>query len=188
MMRFVTAALAALAVVAAPHAEAAVDIASRMVNHPAADQWGVYGTGEKHQMVKDTTVNGGAAFQVSSAGVGANPWDIQVGAVTSKPIQKGDVILLAVWAKAVTPGAVTVPAVIQQTAAPYTKIGTQTLTLTSDWRLHYVTGTATQDYPAGTAGASLQLATGAQTVALGPVFILDFGPGYSLKDLPRNIP
>jgi len=180
--------LLAGAALSASGALAAPDIASRMVNHPAADQWSLLGTGEKHELIKDATVNGGAALKVTAAGAGSNPWDIQAGIANTKAVKKGDVILLAFWGRAVTPGSVTVPAVVQQSAAPYTRLGEETVTLTSDWKLHYVTGTAGQDYPAGTMGASVQLATGAQTVALGPVFLLDFGPGYDAKFLPRNIP
>ncbi|MGN6207410.1 hypothetical protein [Asticcacaulis sp.] len=189
MKRPITAITAVLIAAALPlTAIAAPDIAGRMVNHPAADQWGLFGTGEKHELVKDTTVRGGAALQVTSAGKGANPWDIQAGISNSKSVKKGDVVLLAFWGRAVTPASAAVPAVVQQSAAPYTRIGEQNLTLTPDWRLHYVTAIADQDYPAGTLGVSVQLATGAQTVALGPVFLLDFGPGYDPKFLPRNIP
>jgi len=186
MKRLVT----AIAVIAAMSAtaHAAPDIAGRMINHPAADQWNIFGAGEKHELVKDATVNGGAAMQVISAGQGANPWDIQAGVANSKAVKKGDVILLAFWGRAVTPGSATIPAVVQQSAAPYARIGEQTLSLTPDWRLHYVTATADRDYPAGTLGVSVQLAAAAQTVALGPVFLLDFGPGYDPKHLPRNIP
>jgi len=187
MKRLVTLAAATL-FLCAPAAHAAPDIAGRMVNHPAADQWNIFGAGEKHALIKDATVNGGAALQITSAGKGGNPWDIQAGVSNSRAVKKGDVILLAFWGRAVTPGSVAVPAVVQQSAAPYTRLGEETVTLTSDWQLHYVTGTAGQDYPAGTMGASVQLATGAQTVALGPVFLLDFGPGHDPKFLPRDIP
>ena len=194
MKRLVTAfaAVAVLSASAAFAAFAAPDIAGRMVNHPAADQWTLLGTGETHELVKDTTVRGGAALQVTAAGAGANPWDIQAGVSNSKAVKKGDVILLAFWGRAVTPASATIPAVVQQSAAPYTRIGEQSLTLTPDWRLHYVTATADQDYPTGALGVSVQLApttqTAAQTVALGPVFLLDFGPGYNPKFLPHKIP
>ena len=187
MKRQITA-FAAAAMLGASVAHAAPDIAGRMVNHPAADQWSLSGTGEKHELIKDTTVRGGGALQVTAAGKGANPWDIQAGISNAKAVKKGDVILLAFWGRAVTPGAATVPAVLQQSAAPFTRLGEQSLNLTTDWKLHYVSATAGQDYPAGTLGVSVQLATGAQTVALGPVFLLDFGPGYDPKFLPRNIP
>jgi hypothetical protein len=186
MKRLVTA-VATVFLIAAP-AHAAPDIAGRMVNHPAADQWNLLGTGETHELIKDATVNGGAAMQVTSAGKSANPWDIQARVANSKAVKKGDVILLAFWGRAVTPGSAVVPAVVQQSAAPYTRNGEQSLSLTPDWRLHYVTATADKDYPAGTLGVSVQLATAAQTVALGPVFLLDFGPGYDPKFLPHNIP
>ncbi|MFT4074159.1 MAG: hypothetical protein QM647_01420 [Asticcacaulis sp.] len=169
-------------------AAAAPDITSLMISHPAADQWNLYGSGEKHELIRDATVNGGAAMQVTSAGPGANPWDIQAGVPSAKPVRKGDVLLMAFWGRAVTPGNATVPAVLQQTAAPYTKVGTENLVLNADWKLFYISGTADQDYPAGAVAASVQLATGAQTVALGPVFLLDFGPGYDLKYLPHNLP
>jgi hypothetical protein len=185
MKRLVTA-TAAVLLMSSP-AMAAPDIAGRMINHPAADQWNLYGAGEKHELIKDVNVNGGAAMQVTAAGAGSNPWDIQAGVPTSKPLKKGDVILLAFWGRAITPGSVTLPAVMQQTSAPYAKVGAETLTLTSDWKLYYVSGTADQNYPAGAMAASVQLATAAQTVALGPVFLLDFGPGYDVKYLPHNI-
>lgn len=188
MKRYLTAVLIASFSLLAPAAHAAVDIIGKAINHPAADQWGVYGTGEKHQMVKDTGVNGGAAFQVTSAGASLNPWDIQAGVTTSKAVKKGDVVLLAFWARAVTPEAVKIPAVLQQTSAPYSKVGAENLTITPDWKLYYVSGPADQDYAAGTLGASVQLATAAQTVALGPVFLLNYGPGYNPKYLPHNIP
>lgn len=187
MKRLITA-IAAIAALSASVAYAAPDIAGRMINHPAADQWNIFGTGETHELVKDATVNGGAAMQVTSAAQGANPWDIQAGVSNAKAVKTGDVILLAFWGRAVTPDSAAIPAVVQQSAAPYARIGEQTLSLTPDWRLHYVTATADRDYPAGTLGVSVQLATAAQTVALGPVFLLDFGPGYDPKHLPRNIP
>lgn len=188
MKRYLTAVLIASFSLFAPAAHAAVDIIGKAINHPAADQWGVYGTGEKHQMVKDTGVNGGSAFQVTSAGASLNPWDIQAGVTTSKAVKKGDVILLAFWARAVTPQTVNIPAVLQQTSAPYTRVGAENLTITPDWKLYYVSGPADQDYAAGTLGASVQLATAAQTVALGPVFLMNYGPGYNPKYLPHNIP
>ena len=188
MKRYLTAVLIVSFGLLAPAAHAAVDIIGKAINHPAADQWGVYGTGEKHQMVKDTGVNGGSAFQVTSAGASVNPWDIQAGVTTSKAVKKDDVVLLAFWARAVTPEAVKIPAVLQQTSAPYARLGAENLTITPDWKLYYVSGPADQDYPAGTLGASVQLATAAQTVALGPVFLLNYGPGYNPKYLPHNIP
>ena len=161
-----------------------------VAHHPGADQWSIYGNGQAHNLVKDAGVPGGYAFTVNVTSAGGNPWDVESGVVNDTPIHKGDVILMAFWARAVTPppGADTINIVAraQQVTAPYTEIGTANLTISSAWKLYYATGTATMDYDKGQAGAGLQLATAQQTIALGPVFMLDFGPGYDLAKLPKN--
>ena len=183
--------LAVLAGFALPLSSQAEGLMDHAINnHPGADQWSIYGNGQAHRLVKDDGVPGGYAFTVDVAAASANPWDVESGVVNDKPIHKGDVILMAFWARAVTPPAgastVSVVARAQQVTAPYTEIGTSTLTISDGWKLYYATGTATMDYDKGQAGAGLQLATAQQTIALGPVFMLDFGPGYDLAKLPRN--
>ena len=159
-------------------------------NHPGADQWSIYGNGQTHDLVKDNDVPGGYAFTVNVAAAGGNPWDVESGVVNDKPIHKDDVILMAFWARAVTPppGADTIHVVAraQQVTAPYTEIGSADLNISSGWKLYYATGTATMDYDKGQAGAGLQLATAQQSITLGPVFMLDFGPGYDMAKLPKN--
>ena len=169
----------------------AQDLMDRAINnHRGADQWSIYGNGQAHDLVKDEGVPGGYAFTVNVAAAGANPWDVESGVVNDKPIHAGDVILMAFWARAVTPppgsDTIHVVALAQQVTAPYTEIGTTDLTISSGWKLYYASGTATMDYNKGQAGAGLQLATAQQTIALGPVFMLDFGPGYDLAKLPKN--
>ncbi len=162
----------------------------KAINLPAADQWNVYGAGETHALVKDATVKGGWALTVDVTGAGANPWDVQAGVSTLKPIKKGDVMLLAFWARSVTPpeGAtvISIPANMQMGHTPYTRIGEQTLDIGSEWKLYYVSGTAPVDLAAGEASGGVQLATGKQSIALGPIFMLDFGPDYDLSRLPHN--
>ena len=174
-----------------PFTAHAQDVMDRAINsHPGADQWSIYGNGQAHSLVKDDGVPGGYAFTVNVAAAGGNPWDVESGVVNDKPIHKDDVILMAFWARVVTPppGADTIHVVAraQQVTSPYTEIGSADLTLSSGWKLYYAAGTATMDYDKSQAGAGLQLATAQQTVALGPVFMLDFGPGYDLAKLPKN--
>ncbi|MGA9659351.1 MAG: hypothetical protein WBQ60_09665 [Asticcacaulis sp.] len=187
-IRLLVAGAAAAAFLFAPVAQAAVDINAQLVNNPAADQWDVSGTDQTHKLLKDDQVNGGSALQIDTTKIGSNPWDVQAGIKTSKAIKKGDVVLLAFWARAITPETIKVPALIQQSAAPYTPLTTENLTISSDWKLYYVNATADKDYPAESANATLHLALNTQSIALGPVFLLDFGPGYDVKFLPRNIP
>lgn len=188
----ILAAVVAAPFAVAPFAASAQDLMSRSLNPPAADQWGSFGDGESHKLIKDDGVRGGWAYQVSASKPGQNPWAVQAGISTDRPVKSGDVILLAFWAKAVTPpagaAAISAPAVIQEAAAPYTPIGQATLSVTPDWKLYYVTGTAQKNYPPQGLGVSVQLASAAQTVDLGPVFLLDYGQGYDVAHLPVNDP
>ena len=184
--------LLAAAVALAPVASHAQDLMSRSLTAPAADQWQSSGDGESHKLVKDDGVRGGWAYQVTAAKAGQNPWDVQANVSTDRPVKTGDVILLAFWAKAATPpagaAAISAPAVIQEAAAPYTRLGEANLSITPDWKLYYVAATATKDYVPQALNVSVQLAAAAQTVDLGPVFLLDYGPGYNLASLPVNDP
>ncbi len=169
---------------------AAPNLMAKAINAPAADNWTVFGSGESHEMVKDDTVPGRYAFTVSVPKAGEHPWDIEAGITLPIAVKKNDVLLFAFWGRAVAvaDGATTihVNGRMQDTHSPYAGIGDAALDIGTAWKLYYVSGTAPQDFVPGEAGAGLQLATGSQTVALGPLFVLDFGPGYDLNKLPKN--
>ncbi len=156
---------------------------------PAVDQWSLGGNAT-HGMKRDAGVPGGWDLDVAVAAAGTNPWDVQAGVATTQAIRKGDVILLAFWAKTVTPpagqAAGAIIANVQQSHAPYTRVGEASLSIDSTWKLYYVSGTAGMDLVAGEAAATVQLAGAAQEIALGPVFVRDLGPGYDLSRLPVN--
>ena len=161
-----------------------------LIASPAIDQWAIFGKGESHRMMQDQTVPGGYALVVKTAAAGQNTWDIQAGVPTAQPIHSGDAVLLAFWARTLAPPAghptANIVANIQQSHAPYTRVGEQSLAIGMTWKLYYVSGTSTMDLQPGEAAATLQLATDAQEIALGPVFVRDFGPGYDPAKLPVN--
>lgn len=183
--------LAALTLMAAPAAHAQDAFMDKAIMaSPAADQWSVLGQGETHAMVRDPDVRGGWALTVTIAAKGENPWDVQAGIPASRPVKKGDVILLAFWARALAAPegetAIHAPAMVQLTHAPYTQMASEALNIGRDWKLYYVSGIAPEDLAAGESGANIHLATARQSIALGPVFVLDFGAGYDLTKLPHN--
>lgn len=165
------------------------DLLSKAVNDPSR-VWGVFGKLAKAELIKDAAVSGGTAERVAVSAKGGNPWDAGASTAIVKPVQKDDVLLLAFWAKAVTPpegGAVEIVARIQENKAPYAAVGTQeTVRLTDAWKMYYVKGMAAQDYPKGAISAALNIATGAQVFDLGPIMIIDFGSGYDVGKLPTN--
>jgi len=165
------------------------DIASKMVNDPSVG-WAASGSGAKVELFKDPTVQGGAAERMTISGKGANAWDWGAHVAVVKPLKQGDVLLLAFWAKAETPPAgstaIDVNTNVQNDGAPYTSLGSAMLHIGPQWKMYFAVATADKDYKAKEVGVQLQLATGDQVIDLGPLFILNYGPGYDKTKLPHS--
>ena len=170
-------------------ARGADDIASKFVNDPTQG-WAGYGSGVSVELFDDASVQGGKAERVSVAGKTANPWDAGASAAITKPLKAGDVLLLAFWAKAVTPpeGAATIDflANIQNNSAPYNSLGSATVHVGPEWKLYFAAATADKDYAANAAGVQLQLGVGKLVIDFGPLFVINYGPGYDTAKLPKS--
>lgn len=163
------------------------DIMQKAINKPSAN-WSIYGAGQKTTAVKDKTVQGGGATKVEVQAASAKPWDVGAAQPITGKITKGDVLLVAFWAKAESvdggPASADIPAVrIQQSAAPYDAALQGGLKVGGEWKMYTVPGRALIDIPAGQGSIGLHLGSAKQTVLLGAVFVLDFGPDYDLKKL-----
>jgi hypothetical protein len=180
---------AALAVLAAAPAVAADDILSKAVNDPNVG-WAPFGACAKADLYKDEKVTGGTAERMTISGKSANPWDCGAHIAIVKPLKQGDVLLLAFWARSETPpagaDAISVNANLQNDGPPYNSLGSAMLHIGGTWKMYYATAVTDKDYDAGKIGVQLQLATDAQVIDLGPLFILDFGPGYDRSKLPKS--
>lgn len=164
-------------------------ILDKAVNAVHVNGFSVYGTGQTHSII-EAGVQGGHALRVDIAAAGANPWDIGAGSPTTKPVRAGDVLLLAVWLRAERlpdgESAARVNIRLQGADAPYAEIGSSDVLVGAEWKMYFAQAVAARDFPAGTAAATIQLASASQTIDLGPVFILDFGPDYDRSSLPTN--
>jgi len=163
------------------------DILKNAINSPSAN-WQVQGTGQTSKPVKDKAVAGGGYMRVAVAAASPQPWAVAAQQPIKGKITKGDVLLVAFWAKAESvdggPAAATIPGVrVQQNGAPYDAAMQGSVQVGGEWTMYTVPGKAAIDIPAGGGNISLHLAAGKQTVALGPVFVLDFGPNYDLSKL-----
>jgi len=92
----------------------------------------------------------------------------------------GDELLLAFWARLEKGegGATTTTLpynAVQLSAAPYTALFAGQAEIGPEWKLQEVRGKADADRAAGTLKATIHLATGAQTVELGPIFVVNLG-------------
>jgi hypothetical protein len=174
---------------AAHGAQPRTSILDRAVNVIHVTGWAPYGAHQTSDIVP-STVQGGQALRVNVTAAGGNLWDAGAGSLTIKPIAQGDVLLLAVWARAerLPDGAATAKLVLglQQSTAPYTPMATAEIQAGTDWKLYFLQADAPQDYAAGAANATVQLAAASQTIDLGPVFILNYGQGFDKTQLPTD--
>jgi len=163
---------------------AAQGIMKYAINKPST-AWNVYGPGQTNAPVKDKAVTGGAGVRIQvTAPSPDEPWENSAGQGVDGKITKGDVITIAFWAKAEPvdggPPTANLSSVgVQQTTSPWGGIVGGSVAVTSgEWKLYTVSGRASMDAEKGAAGVGVHLGSAKQTVVLGPLFVLDFGPNY----------
>ena len=169
----------------APAAEPAAEgIMKYAINKPST-AWNVYGPGQTNAPVKDKAVIGGGGIRVQvNTATPDTPWTNSAGQAVGGKIAKGDIITIAFWAKAEPvdggPATANVSAVrVQQAAEPWGGIVEGKVeAIGGEWKIYSVSGRATMDVDKGGAGVALHLGSAKQTVVLGPLFVLDFGPNY----------
>lgn len=145
-----------------------------LLNQPSAN-WNVYGPGQTHEGRTDKDVQGGGAIRVTIPAKPANVWDVGASTQISGPIRKGDTLMFAFWVRLVSEEPTArgkVAASIQQSKAPYGPIVGGELSFGTEWTLVQISGVANADYAPGDANAALSLGTAAQTVDLGPAFVM----------------
>ena len=147
-----------------------------IVNDPSAPQV----QGASGRLRDDPEVQGGKALRVVVRGKGANPWDVAVESPLTQPVKAGDQLLFAFWARLEKGegGATTTTLpynAVQLSAAPYTAVFSGPAEIGPEWKLLEVRGKADADRAAGTLKATIHLATAAQTVELGPIFVVNLG-------------
>lgn len=176
---------AALIAPAAPAQSDAGNMADKIIN---TGSWNV--SGAKSSVQHDDKVQGGLALRIK-AEKGINTWDAAASVAISKPVKKGDVLLAAFWARVETPPAgkttATIAAIIVQLSqAPYTGLFSEPAEIGGEWAMYYASGVADKDYEPGQINLGVQLAAATQTVDLGPVMIIDWGPDFDRSKLPHN--
>lgn len=168
------------------------DILDQVINSPPVQSWQVTGLRATPRPVRAQGVLGDQAIRVAVPRPGANPWDIAGRMTIAGEISQGDTILLAVWARTHTPPegerfGVLSGIRVEQSTAPYTAIAQDSAVVPSEWTMVYASGVAQQDYPGGSTNVSVHLAGAAQTIELGPAFVLNLGQNYDAAQLPRSV-
>lgn len=156
------------------------DILDKVINAPPPSAFNVIGLKTKPKVRSDSAVQGEKALRIAVPGRSERPWDVSVSDEISKPVKAGDKLVLAFWARLEEGenGATTAELpynAVQMSKEPYSAVIVGPATIGPEWKMYSVEGTADRDYAAGELNATLHLATGKQTIDLGPMFVLDMG-------------
>lgn len=167
---------------AAGQGQPAGDLANRVISAPNPDGFRVDGAPARAQVRADPGVQFGRALRVPVPGRNAQAWTVSVAVPINRAVASGDRLLLAFWARLEEGenGAATAELpynAVQLAAAPYTALFNGPATVTPRWQLFQIRGRADRAYAAGDLNVSLHLATGRQTIDIGPVFVLNMGQG-----------
>ena len=165
--------------VSASHAQSAEDdLSNRIISAPVPDRYRVDGLSSGARVRNDASVQFGKALRVPVPGRGEHAYAVAVAVPIVRAVQAGDNLVLAFWARLErgedgATSAVLPYNAVQLASAPYTALFTGPATIGPEWQMHEIRGRADRDYAAGELNVALHLATGRQTVDIGPVFVLD---------------
>lgn len=161
-----------------------------MLNNPTQVNWKTMGKGAKGKVVKAQTIRGEQAYQIKIKTPGRNHWDISISNPVVSDIKTGDVVQMIVTARAAKPeknsGVGVAQIRLQQSGAPYTGIAEGILTLSEEWQMHYINGTAQSDYKAKDMTISFNIGSAKQTLEFGQFYIVNKGQGYDISKLPTK--
>lgn len=172
-----------------PEAQDEAAILKQAVNWPGTN-WSFYGETLKSKPFRDGAVPGGEAVRVTVARKGDHPWDAGAISPIQKPVAAGDVLLLAIWARAPELGDEESTPIdgmsIAEVEPPNTAITQAKAAISNQWKMYFASGRAAKDYPPGSMQVAVNLAAAAHVIDLGPVFVLDFGKDHDMSKLPSN--
>jgi hypothetical protein len=150
----------------------------------------VGGSNSKRKTVAADGIPGGQAIQLQVKTVTADIWGVALETRIGTNIQKGDVILLAFWARAKVPANATKKgefmARIGRDIEPYDQVFTQAIQVSCDWRLYYVKGVAPADFANDQLKLAFQAGKHTQTLEFGQFYVTNSGQGVDLNSLPSG--
>lgn len=165
-----------------------------LVNRPHVPNWTIWGLPNGPELRNDPGVTGGQALRVVVPGQ-VDPWAIGGVMPANAEIGTGDVVLLAVWLRAVpAAGADEASARIsllkleQKDVPDGTIAGASDVDVGARWQMVYASGVATKDYAADQTVIAVLLAAKPQTIDVGPALLFNLGPDFDTARLPRNAP
>lgn len=130
--------------------------------------WTVGGSEQTSKTIKNPSVPGGRAVQVTSTGANSK-YSAHISYRLVQGFKQGETITLSGVARAEKP--TTVTAYVELAEAPYTRIGSGPIGLTAEWKPYSVQFIAPSDQAGGVNRAVVHLNSEARTVFFGPLAV-----------------
>lgn len=128
------------------------------------------------EKVAADVVPGGQAIRIAIKRAGRNPYDFGVSLLNARQIRRDETIIAKVWLRATSTENPSKPAVIfaklQDNASGFRRLKEEPLTLTSRFQLYEIRSPIFKDYCPNDLNFALHLATGRQTIEVGPAFLI----------------
>ncbi len=120
----------------------------------------------------------------------AYPWDVQLDVRTTSAIKKGDTLWLGLTARRVKTlqetGEALVEVIFEQAALPHQKLLERAISFGPQWSQARIPFTADRDAAAGELKVTLRLGYNPQTLEIGALTLLNYGPSIAPSSLPRT--
>jgi hypothetical protein len=149
----------------------------------------VYGPDQTSKLLPTAGPQNYPAYEVTVTKVGRNAWDDGAVSVIQKPINAGDVILIALYIRepSLADGQTETLPLIGATGAkaPYVGIASASATITNQWKLYFASGTSPQAFSAAGAQVTVHLASARHVIQVGPARVYDLGPDFDVSRLPH---
>ncbi len=156
----------------------------KLINNPYDIQWKTEGSDKREAIVEAPQIPGGMAYQVRVKKKKRNVWDTATRLKMTTSIDKGDKIMVALWARSAKPpkgkDTGTISVALQRNIEPYDQIINEEVDLDQEWKLYKFTGTAARDYAADKTNLNYNLAHAKQTVEFGRFYISRLDPGTQI--------
>ena len=172
------------------YGEFEASLPGKLISNPAKIDWKVQG-GEnlEYQFIDVPEIPGQKAHEMKVLDAQVNAWEVEMNTNLGKGVKRGDVILMAFWARVEevnpTTGGARILARLSRNEDPWDAIISQVVIPTDEWRLYYIKGVAPADLNKKLLNVYFQVGDLEQTVQIGEFYVMNSKKG-DINSIPTG--
>ncbi len=118
------------------------------------------------------------------------PYNMQLALAPNEPLKTGDIMLMTAWMRTIRSEAETnegqVSFAVEQGAHPYSRDAERVVSAGNEWRQFFVPFRVNADHTQTKTGVKIRFGFGRQTVEVGGLRLINYGPTGDLASLPET--